>query len=150
MIGGVKYMKKSLTSVIIIIAVITLITSVSGCSKKENAQFDVFYGETEKWLVIGTNDNVFKFIYKGNTEDLRKNNNSGKINFQYGTSLGTTGSVQLLNDINYYQVKFEEDFITNLPSKAIFNENKYIYVIISYADITDSIDLSPYVEYKVN
>jgi len=133
MIGGVKYMKKSLTSVIIIIAVITLITSVSGCSKKENAQFDVFYGETEKWLVIG-----------------RKNNNSGKINFQYGTSLGTTGSVQLLNDINYYQVKFEEDFITNLPSKAFFNENKYIYVIISYADITDSIDLSPYVEYKVN
>jgi len=152
MMRGIKNMKKFSISVFILVAIITttLMTLVSGCSKTENAQFDVYYGETEKWLVVGTNDNVFKFVYKGNAEDLKKNNNSGEINFHYGTSLGTTGAVQLLNVTNYYQVKFEEDFITNLPSKATFNGNKYINVKISYADTIDSIDLSPYVEYKGN
>jgi len=140
-------MKKILVSVFIIV---TLITIVSGCSRKENIQFDNFYGETEKWLVIRTNDNVFQFMYKGNAEDLKKNNNNGKIDFHYGTSLGSAGSTQLLNDTNYYQVKFEEDFITELPPSTTFNGNKFINVQIRYADTTDSIDLAAYMEYKVN
>lgn len=118
--------------------------------KKENIQFDIFYGETEKWLIIGTNDNMFQFIYKGNAEDLKKYNNNGKINFHYGTSLGSMGSTQLLNDTNYYQVKFEGDFITKLSSDSTFNGNKFINVQISYGDTTDSIDLVAYMQYKVN
>lgn len=140
-------MKKVLISIFIIF---TLITIVIGCSKKENIQFDNFYGETEKWLVIRTNDNVFQFIYKGNVEDLKRNNNNGKIDFHYGTSLGSTGSTLLLNNANYYQMKFREDFITELPSNSTFNGNKFINVKISYADTTDSIDLAAYMEYKVN
>jgi hypothetical protein len=140
-------MKKILISIFIIV---TLITIVIGCSKKENIQFDTFYGETEKWLVIRTNDNVFQFMYKGNTEDLKKNNNNGKIDFHYGTSLGSTRSTQLLNNSNYYQIEFKEDFVTELPSNSTFNGNKFINVKISYADTTDSIDLAAYLEYKVN
>lgn len=139
-------MKKYL---IIILIIATFISILTGCSKKENIQFDKFYGETEKWLVIATTDNVFKFIYKGNVEDLKKNNNIGKVNFHYGTSLGSTGSTQLLNDTNYYQVIFEDDFITELTNTT-FNGNKFINVQIAYADTNDSIDLAAYREYKVN
>ena len=133
-------------NLIFVFIILTLIAILSGCSKNENAQFDIFYGETEKWFVIGNNDNVFKFIYKGNGEDLKKNNDNDIINFHYGTSLGTAGSSQLLNDTNYYQVKFKEDFITELLSGSTFNENKFINVQISYADTTDSIDLAAYME----
>ncbi len=98
---------------------------------------------------VGTNDNVFKFIYKGNAEDLKKNNSTGKVDFHYGTSLGSTGSTQLLNDTNYYQVKLEYDFIMELTNTT-FNGNKFINVQIAYADTTDSIDLAAYMEYKVN
>jgi len=140
-------MKKILIFVFIIV---TVIVTVSGCSKKDNAQFDVFYGETEKWLVIGMKDNTFQFIYKGDVEDLKKNNNDGKINFHYGTSSGTTGAVQLLNDTNYYQLKFIDNFIAGLSPKSTLNGNKYINVQISYGDTKDSIDLAAYTEYKTN
>lgn len=139
-------MKKYL---ILILIISTFISIVIGCSKKENIQFDKFYGESEKWLVIGTTDNVFKFIYKGNVEDLKKNNITGKVNFHYGTSLGSTGFTQLLNDTNYYQVIFEDDFITELTNTT-FNDNKFINVQIGYADTYDSIDLAAYMEYKGN
>ncbi|HEY9059626.1 MAG TPA: hypothetical protein VIO64_03850 [Pseudobacteroides sp.] len=139
-------MRKFLVSILIIV---TLVAIISGCSKKENIQFNNFYGDTEKWLVIRTNDNVFKFIYKGNAEDLKKNNNTGKISFHYGTSLGTIGATQLLNNTNYYQVEFKDDLITELPSNSTFNGNKFINVQIGYADTTDSIDLAAYMEYKV-
>lgn len=139
-------MRKICLSVFIIV---TLIAIVGGCSKSENVEFDIFYGETEKWLVIGTPDNVLRFIYKGNAEDLEKDNDNGKIYFYYGTSLGSTGSAQLLNDTNYYQVKFKEDFIKGLPNTT-FNANKVINVQIRYADAIESIDLFAYTGYKAD
>ncbi len=143
---GLNHMRRICISVFILIA---LIATVSGCSRKQDAVFSIFYGETEKWLVIGTSDNVFKFIYKGNAEDLKKDSDNGEIYFYYGTSLGSTGSAQLLNDTNYYQVKFEEDFIKGLPDTA-FNGDKIVNVQIRYGDTIESIDLSAYTEYKAD
>ncbi len=143
-------MKRIIISILIIASFVTI---VIGCTKKEDIHFENFYGETEKWLVIRTNDNMFKFVYKGNAEDLKKNNSTGKINFHYGTSLGTTGYTQLLNNTNYYQVKFKDDFITEIAANSTFKGNKFINVQIDYSDSpnsTDSIDLAAYMEYRSN
>ncbi|HEY8363237.1 MAG TPA: hypothetical protein VIK77_10190 [Tissierellaceae bacterium] len=83
-------MRKYLIGFLIITIILYL---VSGCSKGKNAETTIFYGETEKWIVVVDAYNTFHFIYKGDLEELKNKNPSNKINFFYGTSLGTTGAV---------------------------------------------------------
>lgn len=137
-------------AMICIIAIVTVILLFCSCSKKENAQLIIFYGETEKWIVIGNENNKFQFIYKGAPADLKINKTTDKISFFYGTKSGTTGLTVSLNAANYYQVKFNDNFLADLePSqKDMFNGNKLVNVQISYADTTETVDLAAYTEYE--
>lgn len=144
---GCVSMRKYLISILTIVLILYL---VSGCSKDENAETTIFYGGTEKWVVVVDAYNTFHFIYKGDLKDLKNENPSNKIHFFYGTSLGTTGAVQSLNNTNYYKQKFERDFITGLTlsRRNAFNSDKFINVQISYGKTTDSIDLAAYYKIK--
>ncbi|HEY8362897.1 MAG TPA: hypothetical protein VIK77_08440 [Tissierellaceae bacterium] len=140
-------MRKYLISILTIVLILYL---VSGCSKDENTETTIFYGDTEKWTVIVDTYNTFHFIYKGDLEQLKNENPSNKINFFYGTSLGTTGAAQSLNNTNYYKQKFESDFITGLTlsHRDAFDGDKFINVQISYGNTTDSVDLAAYYKIK--
>lgn len=137
---------------ICIAAIAAIIFLFSGCSKKENIKFNIFYGETEKWTVIGSESNEFQFIYKGEPADLKINNTTNNISFFYGTASGTTGLTVSLNAAAYYQAKFNDNFLVDLePSQNDkFNGNKLVSVKINYADTTDTIDLAAYTEYKAD
>lgn len=145
--NGEGIMKKLMFS---ILSVVIIIFMMSSCSKKENKQIDIFYGETEKWLVMATKDNKFEFVYKGNQDDLKKNNNSNNISFAYGTTLGTTIITEPLKDTTYYQEIFKANYIPDLENsrKTSFIGNKFVNVQISYAKTKNSIDLAPYIERK--
>ncbi len=131
--------------IIIVIITMFFLFTMNGCSKNENIKPDMFYGETEKWVVIATADNLFKFMYKGEVKDL-KTDTSSEISFAYGTSLGTVVETQPVNNKSYYEQKYTADFLSelNISNKNTFGGDKFINVKISYANVTDEVDLTAY------
>lgn len=142
-------MKRSFILVTILILIIYLF---NGCSKEIQKQRVIFFGESEKWIVIGTEDNKFRFNYKGNTDDLAKNNQEKKISFAYGTLQETTIITESLKSKAFYEVEYDDNFIKDIEvnSESAFNNNKFINVQISYGESTDHIDLGAYFSYEDN
>ena len=129
-------MKKSF----ITITVLFLILLLNGCSKEPEKNSEIFYGESDKWIVIGTIENTFKFSYKGNVDDLMKSNPEKKITFSYGTFQGSTVATETLTSATFYEVAFINNFIKDAESDS----NNLVNVQISYGKTSDSIELQEY------
>lgn len=114
-----------------------LILLLNGCSKETQKNNNIYFGETEQWIVIGTAENTFKFSYKGNMDDLINSNPEKKITFSYGTFQGSTAVTETLTSTTFYEVTFTNNFI----KEDVKDSNDMVKVQIDYGETSDSIEL---------
>lgn len=112
---------------------------LNGCSKESQGNSEIFFGETDLWIVIGTIENTFKFTYKGNVDDLVASNPENKITFSYGTSQGSTVMTEALTSKSFYEVEFTGNYMKDAAAS-----NNTVKVHIDYGKTSDSIELHEY------
>ena len=119
-------------------AFLVFVLLLNGCSKESQGNGEIYFGETDQWIVIGTIENTFKFTYKGNVDDLVASNPDNKITFSYGTSQGSTVMTEALTSTSFYEVEFTGNYMKDAAS------NNTVKVHIDYGKTSDSIELHEY------